>query len=95
MANIFTEDFRDFILSFNNNNVEYMLVGGLSVFAHGYGRTTGDMDLWVKKTKENYAKISKAFIDFGMPMFDMTLKIFYQINLMFLVLEESLKGLKY
>lgn len=76
MASIFTEDFRDFILAFNKNEVEYMLVGGLSVFAHGYGRTTGDMDIWVNKTKENYSKIELAFGDFGMPMFDMTLTNF-------------------
>ncbi len=76
MANIFTEDFRDFILSFNKNSVEYMLVGGISVFAPGYGRTTGDMDIWVNKTEENYLRIENAFLDFGMPMFDMTLKNF-------------------
>jgi hypothetical protein len=76
MSNIFTDDFRDFILSFNKYEVEYMLVGGLSVFAHGYGRTTGDMDIWVNKTENNYLKIKMAFSDFGMPMFDMTIDNF-------------------
>ncbi len=76
MSNIFTDDFRDFILSFNKYDVEYMLVGGLSVFAHGYGRTTGDMDIWVNKTEYNYLKIKMAFSDFGMPMFDMTIDNF-------------------
>ena len=67
---------QDFIKAFNKNNVEYMLVGGLSVFVHGYGRTTGDMDIWVNKTAPNYLKIQLAFRDFGMPLFDMTIDNF-------------------
>jgi hypothetical protein len=72
MGNIFNQDFRDFIQSFNNNNVEYILVGGYAVILHGYSRTTGDLDIWVKKTEENYERIIKAFYEFKMPVFDMT-----------------------
>lgn len=49
-----------------------MLVGGYSVILHGYSRTTGDMDLWVERSSENYGRIKKAFEYFGMPVFDMT-----------------------
>lgn len=72
MGNIFNSDFRDFIAALNNNQVRYILVGGYSVILHGYSRTTGDMDLWVERTKENYLKIKNAFEEFGMPVFDMT-----------------------
>ena len=72
MGNIFYQDFRDFITSLNNNNVSYILVGGYSVVFHGYSRTTGDMDIWVKRDKENYLKLLKAFSEFGMSIFDMT-----------------------
>ena len=72
MGNIFNSDFRDFIASLNTNNVRYILVGGYSVVLHGYPRTTGDMDIWVERTAENYLKIKKAFEQFGMPVFDMT-----------------------
>jgi hypothetical protein len=41
MANIFNDDFRDFIRALNKANVEYILVGGYSVILHGYARTTG------------------------------------------------------
>ena len=71
MGNIFNEDFRDFLHSFNNNNVRYILVGGYSVVLHGYSRTTGDMDLWVERTPENYQLLTSAFAEFGMPLFDM------------------------
>lgn len=72
MNNIFNEDFQDFIRSFNENDVKYILVGGYSVIIYGYSRTTGDMDLWVEKSEENYIKIKNAFLDFGMSMFDMS-----------------------
>ena len=72
MSNIFNEDFRDFLSALNNNEVRYLLVGGFSVILYGYSRTTGDMDIWVDRTSENYQKLKKAFSEFGMPVFDMT-----------------------
>lgn len=56
----------------NKHNVRYILVGGFAVILHGYSRTTGDMDIWVERTKLNYEQIKKAFTEFGMPVFDMT-----------------------
>ena len=72
MGNIFNEDFRDFIQSLNDNKVDYILVGGISVILHGHSRVTGDMDIWVDRTKENYQKLLLAFFQFKMPVFDMT-----------------------
>lgn len=72
MGNIFNQDFRDFISALNNNHVEYLLVGGYAVVLYGYPRATGDMDIWVNRTQENYQKLRKGFAEFSMPMFDMT-----------------------
>ena len=72
MGNVFDDDFRDFISALNEEEVDYILVGGFSVILHGYSRTTGDLDVWVKKTELNYHKLSKAFQKFGMPVFEMT-----------------------
>ena len=72
MGNIFNDDFRDFIQALNSQNVEYILVGGYAVILHGYRRVTGDMDIWVNRTKGNYAKLTLAFAAFGLPVFDMT-----------------------
>jgi hypothetical protein len=72
MSNIFNDDFHDFINALNQSEVEYILVGGYSVILHGYSRNTGDLDLWVNKTRENYNKLKNAFYSFGMPVFDMT-----------------------
>jgi predicted nucleotidyltransferase len=80
MADIFNPDFQDFINAFNKTNVDYILVGGYSVILHGYSRTTGDMDIWVRQSDENYTKILRAFRVFGMPMFDMTREKFLDKN---------------
>jgi hypothetical protein len=72
MSNIFNEDFRDFIAALNDSDVKYMLVGGYSVILHGYSRTTGDMNIWLERTAENYSKLLQAFHQFKMPVVDMT-----------------------
>jgi len=76
MASIFNIDFQEFIQCLNDQKVKYVLVGGYSVILYGYNRTTGDLDIWVEKTKSNYKKLEKAFDQFQMPVFDMTLENF-------------------
>lgn len=71
MGSIFNDDFRDFIRALNNNQVEYILVGGYAVILHGYRRATGGMDIWVNRTIENYLKVIRAFADFHLPVFGM------------------------
>ena len=80
MGIIFNEDFRDFIHALNNQQVEYILVGGYAVILHGYRRVTGDLDIWVNRTAGNYAKIARAFDEFGLPLFDMTASKFLDVN---------------
>ncbi|AYL98674.1 DUF6036 family nucleotidyltransferase [Mucilaginibacter celer] len=72
MGNIFNQDFRDFIHELNEGGVRYILIGGYSVILHGHSRSTGDMDIWIDRTIENYKKLKLAFSRFGMPIFDMT-----------------------
>jgi hypothetical protein len=72
MGSIFNRDFIEFIDHLNKSDVEYILVGGMAVILHGYVRTTGDMDIWVKKTPENYKRIINAFRTFGLSVFDMS-----------------------
>lgn len=72
MADIFQDDFRDFINALNNKNVSYIIVGGFAVILHGHSRVTGDMDVWVEQTEENYKKLVQALHEFHMPVFDMT-----------------------
>ncbi len=69
MADLFNQDFMDFIDALNKAQVEYMLVGGYAVILHGFSRTTGDMDVWVKQSLDNYDKVKKAYQIFGAPVF--------------------------
>lgn len=76
MANVLNPDFSDFILSLNDEHVEYVLVGGYAVIYHGYNRTTGDLDVWINPTVDNYKKLQKAFKRFGMDTFGMVAEKF-------------------
>lgn len=80
MGTIFNDDFREFIQAMNNHDVEYILVGGYAVILHGYRRVTGDMDIWVNRTKENYLRLTRAFQEFGLPIFDMTEAKFLDVD---------------
>ena len=76
MGNIFNPDFQDFIRALNETDVRYVLVGGYAVILHGYNRTTGDLDIWLERTEENYTRLVSAFRIFNMPVFDMSLENF-------------------
>ncbi|WP_339816158.1 hypothetical protein [uncultured Imperialibacter sp.] len=81
MGSIFNQDFEEFIGCLNQHKVDYMLIGGYSVILHGYHRTTGDMDIWVRQDKENYDRLKSAFACFQLPLFDMTLDNFLRTDL--------------
>jgi hypothetical protein len=51
---------RELIDSFNENNVEYLVVGAHALAFHGLPRYTGDFDIWVKQSPENAKRIRTA-----------------------------------
>lgn len=57
--------YKEFIDHLNKHEVQYILVGGVAVHAHGYERYTGDVDLWVNPTGDNMSKLMNAIRDFG------------------------------
>lgn len=71
MVNLFNIDFIEFLELLDKHKVEYLLVGGYAVVLHGYNRSTGDMDIWVNKSKKNYNKLQKVYTDFAAPMFSL------------------------
>lgn len=64
---VLNSDFKDFIESLNRYLVDYVLVGGYAVVLRGYNRSTGDIDILVRKTEDNYFKLTSAFHHFGLP----------------------------
>lgn len=58
--NIFIDAHRTLLRKLIEAGVDFILIGGYSVIYHGYKRTTGDMDIWLKPDNENKAKLAKA-----------------------------------
>src|SRR5436305_13619101 len=65
-------DFKEFLKLLNSKSVEYLLIGGYAVNYYGYARSTGDMDLWIARTSENFARVAETRVaetlaEFGFP----------------------------
>ena len=65
-----SQDFKEFIQLLNAHKVEYLVVGGYAVTIHGFPRTTGDIDFWIKPYGDNSQRIVKTLIDFGFGSLD-------------------------
>lgn len=65
-------DFAEMLSALSEADVEYLVVGGYAVIAHGYPRATGDIDIWVRPTRENAEKVMLALRRFGAPLADLT-----------------------
>lgn len=58
-------DFKEFAELLNANGVEYLLVGGYALAAHGHPRYTGDIDFWVSPDPTNVLRLLSALQAFG------------------------------
>lgn len=56
------EDLKTLIRSFNRENVEYLLIGGYALYAHGYNRATIDIDLLIPAGVETGERVRKALM---------------------------------
>lgn len=65
-------DFRDILSAFIAEGVEFLLVGAYALAVHGVPRATGDIDLWVRPTPENAARVRGALAKFGAPVSELT-----------------------
>jgi hypothetical protein len=63
---IFDSLFLEFLDLLNKNNARYVVIGGYAVVIHGVNRTTGDLDIFIERTKENAEKILKTVDEFGL-----------------------------
>jgi hypothetical protein len=62
---MFQPDFLELLKLLNDERVEYLIVGGYAVAAHGHPRFTRDLDIWVNPTTKNSRKIISALDKFG------------------------------
>lgn len=73
-------DFKEFLQSLNDHQVEYMLIGGYAVAYYGYPRSTGDMDIWVALNEHNANQVTKAIIAFGFSASNLSRELFLREN---------------
>lgn len=53
---------------------DYLVVGAHALAAHGVPRATGDLDLWVRPTRENAGRVWRALESFGAPLHELTVE---------------------
>ena len=52
------------------NEVNYLTIGGLAVNIYGYGRNTGDIDIFIEDSISNRQKLRKAIQQLGLGDFE-------------------------
>ena len=62
--------FLTFIQLLNDEDVEYVIIGGYAVATHGYPRYTGDLDIFISGTPDNAEKLVSVMFRFGFGPYD-------------------------
>ena len=65
-----SKDFKEFLALLNSKGVEYLVVGGYALAAHGHPRYTGDIDIWLNPIDANIARLLDALKEFGFGALD-------------------------
>jgi len=60
--------YKDILTILSKRKVKFLLVGAYAMVAHGYPRSTMDIDLLVMPDPENALLLMQAFDDFGAPV---------------------------
>jgi predicted nucleotidyltransferase len=63
-----THDFEELLTELADARAEFVLVGGYAVGFHGHARATKDIDILIRPTPENAARVMKALLAFGAPV---------------------------
>lgn len=65
-------DFVEILSELSAAGAEFIVVGAHALAALGIPRATGDIDIWVRPTPENAARVLEALRRFGVPLVDLT-----------------------
>ena len=66
------EDSTDMLRALSVEKVKYLLVGAYAMAAHGYLRSTLDIDFWVLQSPQNADAVMRALQRFGAPLHNLT-----------------------
>ena len=70
-----TKDMKELIRVFNEQGVEYLLVGGYAFGVHAQPRATKDLDLFIRASARNSDAVFRALCQYGASLADLQLKI--------------------
>lgn len=62
------DDFRDLLVAFADEKVEFLVIGGWAVALYGNVRGTDDLDVFVRPTSDNAKRVFRALLVFGAPV---------------------------
>jgi hypothetical protein len=62
------DDYKEMLQCLSGENVKFLLVGAYAVAAYGFPRSTKDIDILVRPTRDNASSVMKALARFGAPM---------------------------
>lgn len=68
--NPLSEDLKELVSSLTAHGVEFLVVGAHALAFHAIPRQTMDLDLWVRKSRDNVGKLQAALTEFGFPITD-------------------------
>lgn len=80
-ANQLSPDFKEFVELLNAHGVEYLIVGAFAVARYGVVRNTGDIDIWVRQTADNAAKLVRVVAEFGLASLGYTAADFMEADI--------------
>lgn len=60
-------DYEEMCAALNDAGVEFPVVGAHALAAHGHVRATKDLDIWVRPSLDNAARVMQALHAFGAP----------------------------
>ena len=68
------EDYHDILAALVAQNARFLIVGAHALAAHGYPRSTVDIDIWIDATDDNADQVWKALAEFGAPLADLSVE---------------------
>ena len=68
------EDYHDILAALVAQNARFLIVGAHALAAHGYPRSTVDIDIWIDATDDNADRVWKALAEFGAPLADLSVE---------------------
>ncbi len=71
-------DFRDFLKLLNEEELDYLFIGGYAVGYYGYPRATNNIDIWIATTLDNARKVVRVLKKFGFEYPELNEEFFLQ-----------------